>query len=135
MQAEILKEKDYIKIREKFTSISEENAFNCYQCGRCSAACPFASIMDLLPHQVMLYIQMGLTDEVLSSNTMWICATCYACQSRCPRGNDIAKIMEALRQMKLRKKEDRTIINKIDTAERAKLPPIALISNFRKMTG
>ncbi len=135
MQKEISSEKIFGKLLNKFETISGENIFNCYQCGCCSAACPVASDMDLLPNQVMRYIQMGLTDEVLSSNTMWICATCYSCQARCPRGIDIAKVMEALRQIKLRSREDWIIIDKIDTDELGKLPVIALISNLRKMTG
>lgn len=135
MQKEISIEKIYGKLLDKFETISGENTFNCYQCGCCSAACPVTSEMDLLPNQVMRYIQIGLIDEVLDGNTMWICATCYSCQARCPRGIDITKVMEALRQIKLRGKEDWTIINKIDTEELGKLPVIALISNLRKMTG
>jgi len=135
MQKEISTKKIFSKLLEKFETISGENTFNCYQCGCCSAACPVASEMDLLPSQVMRYIQIGLTDEVLNGNTMWICATCYACQARCPRGIDIAKVMEALRQIKLRKKVDWTVLGEIDFKELQKLPPIALISNLRKMTG
>ncbi|MBC8313180.1 MAG: 4Fe-4S dicluster domain-containing protein [Candidatus Cloacimonetes bacterium] len=135
MQKEISTKKIFSKLLEKFETISGENTFNCYQCGCCSAACPVASEMDLLPSQVMRYIQIGLTDEVLNGNTMWICATCYACQARCPRGIDIATVMETLRQIKLRKNEDWTVLGKIDVDELNKLPPIALISNLRKMTG
>lgn len=135
MQKEILIEERFSNLFDKFETISGENIFKCYQCGCCSAACPVTAEMDLLPNQVIRYIQVGLTDEVLNGNTMWICATCYSCQARCPRGIDIAKVMEALRQIKLRSKEDWTIITKIDPDELEKLPAIALISNFRKMTG
>ncbi|MCK4339763.1 MAG: 4Fe-4S dicluster domain-containing protein [Candidatus Cloacimonetes bacterium] len=135
MQKEILIEERFSNLFDRFETISGENIFKCYQCGCCSAACPVTAEMDLLPNQVIRYIQVGLTDEVLNGNTMWICATCYSCQARCPRGIDIAKVMEALRQIKLRSKEDWTIITKIDPEELEKLPAIALISNFRKMTG
>ena len=135
MQKEILIEERFSNLFDRFETISGENIFKCYQCGCCSAACPVTAEMDLLPNQVIRYIQVGLTDEVLNGNTMWICATCYSCQARCPRGIDIAKVMEALRQIKLRSKEDWTIITKIDPDELEKLPAIALISNFRKMTG
>ena len=135
MQKEILIEERFSNLFDRFETISGENIYKCFQCGCCSAACPVTAEMDLLPNQVIRYIQVGLTDEVLNGNTMWICATCYSCQARCPRGIDIAKVMEALRQIKLRSKEDWTIITKIDPDELEKLPAIALISNFRKMTG
>lgn len=135
MQKEILIEERFSNLFDRFETISGENVYKCFQCGCCSAACPVTAEMDLLPNQVIRYIQVGLTDEVLNGNTMWICATCYSCQARCPRGIDIAKVMEALRQIKLRSKEDWTIITKIDPDELEKLPAIALISNFRKMTG
>lgn len=135
MQKEILIEERFSNLFDRFETISGENVYKCFQCGCCSAACPVTAEMDLLPNQVIRYIQVGLTDEVLNGNTMWICATCYSCQARCPRGIDIAKVMEALRQIKLRSKEDWTIITKIDPEELEKLPAIALISNFRKMTG
>ena len=135
MQKEILIEERFSNLFDRFETISGENVYKCFQCGCCSAACPVTAEMDLLPNQVIRYIQVGLTDEVLNGNTMWICATCYSCQARCPRGIDIAKVMEALRQIKLRSKEDWTIITEIDPDELEKLPAIALISNFRKMTG
>ena len=52
---------DFVK---KVAEISGENFFNCYQCGNCSAGCPSVDEMDLLPSQVVRYLQLGLADEV-----------------------------------------------------------------------
>jgi len=71
----------------------------CYQCGKCSAGCPVAYAMDLLPSQVMRLCQLGLKEEVLSSSTFWICASCETCATRCPREIEIVSVMDALRHI------------------------------------
>ncbi|OGS69136.1 MAG: hypothetical protein A2Y96_02260, partial [Firmicutes bacterium RBG_13_65_8] len=54
--------------------------------------------MDLVPHRVIRLIQMGLRDEVLSSATVWTCASCRACEARCPNDINIARVMDYLKQ-------------------------------------
>ncbi len=74
-----------------------ENISACYQCGKCSAGCPTAYVMDITPRQVMRGIQLGLKDEILDSTAIWLCVSCQVCSLRCPREIDIAKVMETLR--------------------------------------
>jgi heterodisulfide reductase subunit C len=81
---------------------SGEKISACYQCQKCSAGCPVAYAMDILPKQVLRHIQYDHRDRVLSSKTIWICASCYACSVRCPNNIDIAKIMDTLRAMAIR---------------------------------
>jgi heterodisulfide reductase subunit C len=81
---------------------SGESLQSCYQCQKCSAGCPVAYAMDILPNQVLRHIQYNHREKVLSSNTIWICASCYSCSVRCPNDIDIAKIMDTLRSMALR---------------------------------
>ncbi len=69
----------------------------CYQCQKCSAGCPVAYAMDILPNQILRHIQYDHREKVLSSKTIWICASCYTCSVRCPNTIDIAKIMDTLR--------------------------------------
>lgn len=71
----------------------------CYQCGKCSAGCPVASDMDYLPNQVIRMVQAGLKDEVLACETIWLCAFCSTCTTRCPKHIDLAQVMESLRIM------------------------------------
>jgi heterodisulfide reductase subunit C len=47
-------------------------------------------------------IQMGLKDEVLKSATIWVCASCETCTTRCPNDIDIAKVMDTMRVMSRR---------------------------------
>lgn len=73
------------------------DAKDCYQCGKCSAGCPVAFSMDYVPRKIMRFVQLGLIEQALQSKTIWLCASCDTCSTRCPRGVDIAKMMEALR--------------------------------------
>lgn len=120
-------------IIKKIEDISGQNVLACYQCGKCSAGCPMVSLMDLLPNQIIRLIQLGQIDDVLNSKTIWLCATCFTCSARCPKGVDLAKIMEALRLLLLRKSTNYVEPSELDIDEN--LPQIALVSNFRKMTG
>jgi len=76
-----------------------EEIFACYQCSKCSAGCPVAFAMDLLPHQVIRSVLFRKREKVLSSRTIWVCASCETCSTRCPNEIDIARLMDVLRQM------------------------------------
>ena len=80
--------------------IAEEAGVNlkdCYQCGKCTAGCPLADGMDLMPREVIRYLQMGALSTALEAKTPWICAQCDVCSSRCPQNVDICSIMRAVR--------------------------------------
>lgn len=71
----------------------------CYQCRKCSGGCPIAFAMDILPHQLIRLVQMGLSEKALHSKTIWVCASCRTCVSRCPNGIDVAAVADALKQV------------------------------------
>jgi len=80
-----------------------EKVRHCYQCGKCSAGCPIAFQMDYLPNQIIRMVQLGMEEQVLSSRTIWLCASCLTCTTRCPREIDIAEIMDYLRRVAYKK--------------------------------
>lgn len=122
------------ELLEKVEALSQQDLYACYQCGTCSAGCPFASQMDLLPEKIIRHVLFGMSD-VLDSNAIWLCASCYLCAERCPRDIDVPRIMEALRQIHLRRKVDHVDISELPAEVLAEMPPIALVANFRKNTG
>jgi len=71
----------------------------CYHCRKCTAGCPVAFAMDYNPDTIIKMIQMGRRDEVLNSSTIWLCASCETCVTRCPNEVDIARMMDVLREM------------------------------------
>lgn len=84
------------------TRVSEmigQNIDGCYQCGKCTAGCPVAYTMDFSPHEIIRLVQLGCPEEALASHTIWLCASCETCTSRCPKNIDIAAVMDALRAL------------------------------------
>lgn len=75
-----------------------EQLKSCIQCGTCSGTCPLSIYMDFSPRQVMALVRADFKNEVLSSKTVWLCASCYACTVECPRQIRITDIMYALKQ-------------------------------------
>ena len=71
----------------------------CYQCGKCTGGCPVASLMDLMPNQLMRLVQLGKLDKALASTAIWHCVSCQTCTTRCPQSVDCAGVMDVLRQM------------------------------------
>ncbi len=118
---------------DRVEELSGERLNECYQCGTCSGGCPFIEEMDILPERIIRYVILGKEEKVMNAKTPWICAACFTCAVRCPRGLNIAKIMEAIRQIKLRENVDDVKIEGIKDVEN--MPQAAIVANFRKETG
>jgi heterodisulfide reductase subunit C len=118
----------------KIESMSGQDLLACYQCGKCSAGCPMAKYMDILPSQIIRFAQLGLEDALLSSNAIWLCVSCLTCNTRCPKGVKIAEVIEAVRQIRLRNRQDHLDVRGLEPETLAALPPIALIGSMRKFT-
>lgn len=81
-----------------------EQLESCIQCGTCSGVCPLSIYMDYSPRQVMAMTRSDFKTEVLSSLTIWLCASCYACTTECPRQIRITDIMYELKQRAIKEK-------------------------------
>ena len=74
-----------------------ESVSLCYQCKRCTSGCPVAEHFDMAPNQLMRAAQFGRTEEILNSKTIWLCAVCETCATRCPQGINITAVIDLFR--------------------------------------
>ncbi len=68
----------------------------CMQCGVCAGSCPLGNAWEHPPQEIFMMIRAGKRQEVLASESMWMCTSCYNCIARCPRGLPITHIMHGL---------------------------------------
>ena len=72
----------------------------CFACGTCTAGCPVREVNDRYnPRRIIRMILLGMRKEVLESDFIWLCSTCYTCSERCPQGVNIPEIMNVLKNM------------------------------------
>lgn len=68
----------------------------CMQCGVCAGSCPLGPHWEHSPQKIFMMIRAGKREEVLKSDSMWMCTSCYNCIVRCPRKLPITHIMHGL---------------------------------------
>ena len=71
----------------------------CFQCRKCTNGCPVAFAMDLYPDEVIRMVILGQRERALACQTIWICAACETCTTRCPNDVKIAELMDCLKEM------------------------------------
>ncbi len=84
-------------LKEVEANVEEGNWVKmCMQCGVCSGSCPFGPHWEHPPQEIFMLIRAGQREEVLQSESMWMCTSCYSCIVRCPRELPITHIMHGL---------------------------------------
>ena len=71
----------------------------CFQCGTCTGSCASGRFTAFRTRKVVRRAQLGLKDDILPSDDLWMCTTCYTCYERCPRGVEIPDIIFLLRNL------------------------------------
>jgi heterodisulfide reductase subunit C len=84
---------------DQINALSGQTIQLCYHCHKCTAGCPVAPEMAYGPDRVLRLVQFGEKERLLASPDIWLCASCETCGARCPNGIDIARVMDALRQL------------------------------------
>jgi len=90
------------RYRNSFLSEVEQNVEEgewvkmCMQCGVCAGSCPLGDAWEHTPQKIFMMIRAGKREEVLASDSMWMCTSCYNCIVRCPRELPITHIMHGL---------------------------------------
>jgi len=80
-----------------------ERLKRCIQCGTCTGSCPVSYAMDISPRELIALFRSGEMETIMKSRTIWICASCYACTTRCPSGIKITDIIYALKRTAMEK--------------------------------
>jgi len=96
--------KENLQLARDLQSLTDENVMFCYQCKKCTLGCPSAYAMRMRPHELMRAIQLGLTEEIYWSGTIWICLSCETCNTRCPQDINILRVIDGLRELAISKK-------------------------------
>jgi len=90
----------------KFLIASEpggENIKKCFSCGTCTAGCPVREVTDRYnPRKIIRMALLGMKKEVLSSQFIWLCSSCYTCFERCPQDVRIPELMNAIKNVAVR---------------------------------
>ncbi len=81
---------------EQLNQLTGNAATLCYQCGVCTAICPWGLVGQepLSVHLILRRAQLGLQQ---GNENLWLCTTCGQCQITCPRGVDISDVFRGLR--------------------------------------
>ena len=84
---------------QEINQLSGQQVQLCYHCHKCTSGCPVAADMQYGPDRILRMVQLGEKERLLASADIWVCAACETCGARCPNEIDIARVMDALRQM------------------------------------
>ena len=79
-----------------------EGILKCFACGSCTARCPEQEVKDEWnPRTIIRKALLGLREEVLSSDFLWICSSHYRCLEKCPQGVNVKGVMNQIRNERL----------------------------------
>jgi len=77
-----------------------ESFMKCFTCGTCTASCPVAEVHgEYDPRKIIRMAVLGMREEVLSSDLLWMCSRCYACAALCPQNVKFTDVVGVLRDM------------------------------------
>ena len=83
----------------EFIDAGIETVKHCFQCGTCSGGCPSGRRTPYKVRQIVRKCLLGLKEEVISDESLWMCTTCYTCQERCLRSVKIVEIIKKARNI------------------------------------
>lgn len=93
-QADVTRE-----INNRLKKLQDELSEFCYQCGKCTSGCEAHKLLELEPHSIVALLKRGLIDEMVNSDIIWTCMSCFKCRERCPQKVAPVEILFALKNM------------------------------------
>ena len=86
-------------INNRLRKLQDEISEFCYQCGKCTSGCEAHKLLELEPHKIVALLKRGLIDEMVNSEVIWTCMSCFKCRERCPQKVPPVEILFALKNM------------------------------------
>ncbi len=121
------------EMRLEIERMSGVSVLKCMRCGKCSATCPNYDEMEYHPHQFVYFVEKGQIEKLMNSKSIFTCLSCMACIERCPRQVEPAKIIEAVKLLKIRQQgENHLTPEQVSDRMDEDLPAQAVTSAFRK---
>ena len=93
-QTELRKE-----INDRLCKLQNEISDYCFQCAKCTSGCEAHKPLELEPHKMVALLKRGLIDEMVNSDIIWTCMSCFKCRERCPQKVAPVDILFALKNM------------------------------------
>jgi len=93
-QSEIKKD-----INQRLLKLKNEISDYCFQCAKCTSGCEAHKLLELEPHKIVALLKRGLIDEMVNSDIIWTCMSCFKCRERCPQKVAPVEILFALKNM------------------------------------
>jgi heterodisulfide reductase subunit C len=87
------------ELEERLHKLRLEAAEKCYQCGKCTSGCEAHKLLELEPHRIVALLKNGLINELVSSDIIWTCVSCFKCYERCPQKVAPVNILFALKNL------------------------------------
>jgi len=87
------------EINERLEKLRDEVSEYCYQCAKCTSGCEAHKLLELEPHKIVALLKRGLIDEMVNSDVIWTCMSCFKCRERCPQKIAPVDILFALKNM------------------------------------
>ena len=81
------------------SKLQNEVSDYCYQCAKCTSGCEAHKLLELEPHKIVALLKRGLIDEMVNSEVIWTCMSCFKCRERCPQKVAPVDILFALKNM------------------------------------
>ncbi len=87
------------EINKRLKKLQEELSDYCYQCAKCTSGCEAHKLLELEPHKMVALLKRGLIDEMVNSDIIWTCMSCFKCRERCPQKVAPVDVLFALKNM------------------------------------
>jgi ferredoxin len=90
----------------------------CLTCGACASGCPATGLENMDPRKFLRMAALGLDDEILKSDWVWMCSMCQRCVYVCPMKIDIPQLVYNVRSAWPRDQRPKGILGSCDMALR-----------------